>query len=219
MTRATLPAVLVAVTVLLVLWPLIERHPAPRPADDIPAAEAPAPSWGEGSGNSASGNLRPTGAPDSAPGAPIRPAIPGRGGISEAAPAAPPASAAVRAIAAGGRVTASAGARPSPTRRPAAIVTGGLEGTASWYCLPSRSACTRGYPSGRLYAAAGPAIRGALGSWRGRTVTVSTSRASVAVTLIDWCQCGERLLDLYAAVWFGLGVPLSAGLIDVTVSW
>lgn len=92
-----------------------------------------------------------------------------------------------------------------------------LEGTASWFCLRGRSVCTRGYPSG-LYAAAGPAIRAALGDWRGRKVRVSTSRASVVVTLIDSCQCPNgRVLDLYASVWGGLGVPLSQGLVDVTV--
>lgn len=92
-----------------------------------------------------------------------------------------------------------------------------LEGKSSWYCLRGRSACTRGYPSG-LYAAAGPAIRAALGDWRGRKVRVSTSRASVVVTLIDSCRCPNgRVLDAYASVFMGLGVPLSQGLVDVRV--
>ena len=55
-------------------------------------------------------------------------------------------------------------------------------------------------------------------SWRGQRVRVSTRRASVVVTIVDTCQCpGGRVLDLFAAVWFGLGEPLGAGLIDVTI--
>ena len=67
-----------------------------------------------------------------------------------------------------------------------------------------------------MYAAAGPALRG--GNWRGRLVTVSTRRASVTVKLVDSCQCPNgRLLDMYVAAFSGLG-PLSAGLLDVTVT-
>ena len=78
-----------------------------------------------------------------------------------------------------------------------------------------------GYPASGAYAAAGPEIRRLLGpGWRGRYVTVTTGRASVTVRLIDTCQCyGSRLVDLYSSVWGGLGVPLSAGLVDIEVTW
>ncbi len=123
--------------------------------------------------------------------------------------------------------------RPVPaaaTRPPASLAgVGGhlLSGLSSWYCSPGRSACTAGFPASGLYAAAGPAVRAAIGpSWRGTVVTVTTSRASVRVRLVDWCACGGgRLLDLYASVFSGspeqpgLGVPLSAGVVDVRVSW
>lgn len=92
-----------------------------------------------------------------------------------------------------------------------------LSGSASWYCLPGRSACTTGYPSPGAYAAAGPEIRAALGNWRGRTVIVSTGRVSVRVRLIDFCACPDgRLLDLYASL-YGQLDSLSSGLLDVAV--
>jgi hypothetical protein len=98
---------------------------------------------------------------------------------------------------------------------------GHLSGTSSWYCLPGRSACTRGYGASCICAAAGPTIRAALGDWRGRTVVVSTGNVDVVVTLIDWCSCPDgRLLDLYAVAFGGLAPNgLSDGLIDVGVSW
>jgi hypothetical protein len=92
-----------------------------------------------------------------------------------------------------------------------------LRGTASWYCLPGRSACTAGYPSGGLYAAAGPALR--RGDWRGSFVTVELADGSAAVTvqLIDVCACpGGRVVDLYAGAFSRLA-PLSAGVVRVRV--
>jgi hypothetical protein len=93
--------------------------------------------------------------------------------------------------------------------------------------LPPRSAaCTVGYaadqchdPIWRCYAAAGPAIRAALGpNWRGHIVTVETGRVAVEVRLVDWCSCPDgRLLDLYASV-YGQLDSLSSGLLDVTVA-
>lgn len=118
--------------------------------------------------------------------------------------------------------------RPRPSKavaRPANLIYAGsiLDSAASWYCLPHRSACTAGFSPSGLYAAAGPAIRAALGpGWMGQRVTVCTPdcghpRASVVVRLIDFCQCpGGRLLDLYAGVYAQLG-PLSTGLLDVEV--
>lgn len=122
--------------------------------------------------------------------------------------------------------TARAMSPPSPgASRPTAAhrvtadkAVGHLSGTASWYCLPGRSACTVGYPASGPYAAAGPTIRAALGpDWRGRTVVVATGHADVVVTLVDWCSCPNgRLLDLYASV-YGQLDSLSSGLLDVTV--
>lgn len=118
---------------------------------------------------------------------------------------------------------APAKSRATPSRKPqVARKAAGrvVSGNASWYCLSGRSACTRGYGPECLCAAAGPAVRAALGDWRGRLVTVSTSRASVTLRLVDFCSCpGGRVLDLYASVMGGLGVPLSAGVVDVEVSW
>jgi hypothetical protein len=82
-------------------------------------------------------------------------------------------------------------------------------GIASWYC------CTHGYPTG-LYGAAGPALR--TGHWRGRTVQVGSGSRMVRVTLVDWCACPDRLIDLYPAAFSRLG-PLSRGLLNVKVSW
>lgn len=123
---------------------------------------------------------------------------------------------------------------PSPTvgasmpATPVPTVTGAapghsLTGTASWYCLP-RSACTRGYPATGLFAAAGPALRAALGpNWRGRVVTARANGRAVRVRLIDWCQCyagtsRERAIDLYASAFRQLA-PLSHGVIKVEVRW
>lgn len=93
-----------------------------------------------------------------------------------------------------------------------------LDGTATWYCGHG-SRCTAGYPGG-MYAAAGPALRTALGpGWRGQTVTVSSGGHSVTVQLID-CLCGNTagLIDLYADVVVALGLPLSSGVYLVRVT-
>ena len=112
--------------------------------------------------------------------------------------------------------TAEAVATPSPSavvpvRRTATIV-----GKATWYCLPGRSRCTRGYPAGGMYAAAGPSLR--VGNWRGRTVIVTAGGQSVAVRLIDTCLCRDgRVVDLYAAAFIRLA-PLGTGVLHVSVS-
>jgi len=101
-----------------------------------------------------------------------------------------------------------------------------ISGRASWYCnsddpsLPY-SVCHNAYPDGPgfdAYAAAGPALRAALGSgWRGTVVTVC-GRRCVAVKLIDWCKCTggsvgvEKLIDLYEDVYERTGG-------NVTISW
>lgn len=91
-----------------------------------------------------------------------------------------------------------------------------LVGPMSWYCWPGRSACTAGIPTDCNCAAAGPALRAALGAWRGRTVLVN----GIETALIDTCQCPDgRLLDGYAALWQTLGLDTSRGVVDVRVTW
>ncbi len=113
-------------------------------------------------------------------------------------------------------VSVSATANPRQTSPKLAVT-----GTASWYCLPGRSACTKGYAASGLFAAAGPALR--VGAWRGRMVSVCVTVGNcLSIRLVDTCQCygsGGRIIDLYASVWAALGVPLSAGLVKVTVRW
>ena len=88
-----------------------------------------------------------------------------------------------------------------------------VKGVATWYDAPSKRD-----------AAAGPALRKALGSdWRGSYVWVEANGHSVLVQLTDWCACGERngrptLLDL-DDVAFSRLAPLSVGVLDVVVSW
>lgn len=106
-----------------------------------------------------------------------------------------------------------------PTNAPAANVSPGrvLAGIASWYCLSKRSPCTVGYGPDQLVAAAGPALRAALGpGWRGTAVTVTARGVSVRVQLIDWMGNPAALLDLYAGVFRELA-PLGVGLVDVEV--
>ena len=115
---------------------------------------------------------------------------------------------------------------PSATRRPKATPrpTGGIgepvaafRGVASWFCNPPVSGCTAGYPASGMYAAAGPRLR--VGDWRGRYVEVSIGGRSVRVQLIDWCACGDHLIDLYSSVLTRLGLPLSKGVYLTEVSW
>jgi len=96
-----------------------------------------------------------------------------------------------------------------PSRRPAAVSGAVRRGEASWYC------CTRGYSSGALVAAAGPALR--VGRWRGRYVTVCASRC-VRARLVDWCGCPHRVIDLHPGVFRRLA-PMSRGVVQVRVSW
>ena len=103
------------------------------------------------------------------------------------------------------------GPPPSSRAAPAtrrASASARLSGWATWY---------RYVPGG---AAAGPALRRALGAgWRGSRVTVCAARC-VRVTLSDWCWCpkGNRIVDLDARS-FAVLAPLGAGLVAVTVTW
>lgn len=107
---------------------------------------------------------------------------------------------------------------PTPTpKAPATVYRNSISGRASWYCRAGASPCTVGYPDdGGLdaYAAAGPALRAAIGpGWRGKVILVDGLR----VKLIDWCQCyrgepHEKLLDLYYDVYARVGG-------SVTIRW
>lgn len=57
-----------------------------------------------------------------------------------------------------------------------------------------------------------------MGDWRGRTVTVTAGKASVRVMLVDCLCSGTNVIDLYGAPFAGIAA-LSAGLVDVSVSW
>ena len=67
------------------------------------------------------------------------------------------------------------------------------------------------------YAAAGPALRAAIGDWRGRIVSVN----GIRVKLVDWCSCAkgrpsEKIIDLYWDVAHALGI---SGVGPVTIRW
>jgi hypothetical protein len=107
----------------------------------------------------------------------------------------------------------------APAPKPLTSVAKGahsISGFASYYCRAGSSPCTYTHPDGPgfdAYAAAGPRLRAALGSWRGRIVIVD----GIRVKLIDWCQCyqgqsNEKLLDLYYDVYSRTGTK-------VTISW
>ena len=105
---------------------------------------------------------------------------------------------------------------PTPTPKPPRT-SHSIRGYASYYCRAGSSPCTYGYSDVagfQAYAAAGPALRAAIGSgWRGSIVYVD----GIRVKLIDWCQCykgesNEKLLDLYYDVFARTGSP-------VTVRW
>ena len=89
----------------------------------------------------------------------------------------------------------SAATLPAPRRS--------ASGHATWY---------RWHPG---EAAAGPALRRALGRWRGRVVHVN----GIPVRLTDWCQCyGSRLVDLDVRTFARIASP-SRGVVKVTVTW
>ena len=103
------------------------------------------------------------------------------------------------------------GTRPAATARPKAAtpLRHRLTGNAVWYVYR------------RGHAAAGPALRAALGPrWRGKTVTVCSGPRCVRVVLSDWCACrtGNRVVDLDRAAFAALA-PTSRGVIPVTVRW
>lgn len=61
--------------------------------------------------------------------------------------------------------------------------------------LPMRGWATWDPGQGQGHAAAGPALRAALGgdpAFRGTVVTVGKGNTTVTVVLDDWCACGDR---------------------------
>jgi hypothetical protein len=110
----------------------------------------------------------------------------------------------------------AAPATPDPTRAPGAVI---VTGRASWY----------GTGPGAGHAAAGPALRSALGKhWRGTHLTIWYGKAHVDVVIDDWCQCsyrkpGEKTIDLSDEDFgtltdFGKGPQLQRGVIRVVVT-
>lgn len=112
------------------------------------------------------------------------------------------------------RASALTQSKPARSSSPAVRLGGRLAaGVASWY----------GTGRNGLYAAAGPALRSALGPrWRGRRVAVLFNGRRVVVTLNDYCPCGERskrpdkLIDLSDEAFRRLA-PLSRGVLRVTI--
>lgn len=119
------------------------------------------------------------------------------------------------------------GAPPSPTLRPpgdgATPAPSGLASAPVDDHLSHRvGASVSGLSSWYRYtageAAAGPALRRALGrGWRGRIVTVCARRC-IRVRLTDWCACPQRLIDLDARSFAQLA-PLSRGLLRVAIGY
>lgn len=80
----------------------------------------------------------------------------------------------------------------------------------------------------KMYGAAGPALRKLIPvKWRmdPYPILVRSHRTGkqVIVYITDWCQClagggRERLIDLAPAVWRALGVDLSRGVTEVTIT-
>jgi rare lipoprotein A (peptidoglycan hydrolase) len=83
-----------------------------------------------------------------------------------------------------------------------------VRGQATWYATGP----------GRRHAAAGPALRRALGrDWRGEWVTVIARGHRITVQLTDWCRCGHgRVIDLSDEDFKRLA-PLSTGVIKVQI--
>lgn len=110
------------------------------------------------------------------------------------------------------------GAGGAPATAQATLAPHAVRGVATWYCWPGRSACPVGWRAAGLYAAAGPALRRALGRhWQGRYVAVTAGGRRVVVRLVDWCSCpGGRVIDLFAVAFRRLA-PTSRGIVAVVV--
>lgn len=125
--------------------------------------------------------------------------------------------------------------KPKPRPKPAPPVPkpnliGSIRGTSTWYCLPSwPSKCMKVHPNPRgMFAAAGPALRWALGShWRNHLVKVTNlaNGRAVWVRLADWCLCtgkAKPIIDLYSgpfAMLSGRSFSSPGGGLEVKISW
>jgi hypothetical protein len=94
-------------------------------------------------------------------------------------------------------------------------------GDATWYCRAGSSRCHYLYPDRPghdPFAAAGPALRRALGpNWRGKLVRVSYAGRTTYVKLVDACGRGcSVVIDLYADAFARLA-PTGLGRIPVVV--
>jgi hypothetical protein len=114
-----------------------------------------------------------------------------------------------------------------------------VDGVASWYGNPRRYGepaiawYTRKSQWGEpitFYAAAGPELRKLLGDsnpYHEHYPVIVTNRktgASIRAIVVDWCGCssgkrGEKLIDLSPAAFKALGVPLSRGIVAVSVTY
>ena len=80
-----------------------------------------------------------------------------------------------------------------------------------------------------FYGAAGPALREIMKhEWRNSyriIITAQKTQRSVIVNVVDYCEClggdknarNDRLIDLAPAVWAALDVPLSIGVMQVSI--
>ncbi len=131
-------------------------------------------------------------------------------------------------------------AHPKPVPVIAAQTNGTVRGIATYYCNADNpdlkaSICMARHPDTNAYdayAAAGPALRRAIGGgdqgscrpgphcWRNHKVTVCSSgkpHGCLVVTLADWCACGsDHVIDLYGDPFV---VMLANGGNPVTITW
>lgn len=101
-----------------------------------------------------------------------------------------------------------------------------LTGIATWYDAERHGMSSWYTRKGiEFYGAAGPELRALvshryLGRYRVLVTAKQTGRA-VLVWVVDWCSCHgagrERLIDLAPSVWTALDMPLSRGIMSVTV--
>jgi rare lipoprotein A (peptidoglycan hydrolase) len=104
-----------------------------------------------------------------------------------------------------------------------------LRGIATWYDA-NRNGTSAWYTRAgiKMYGAAGPALRKLINvKWRMEPYPVllrsQRTGKQVIVYIVDWCQClagggRERLIDLAPAVWRAIGVDLSRGVTEVTIT-
>jgi len=104
-----------------------------------------------------------------------------------------------------------------------------LRGIATWYDATRNGQSSWYTRAGiKFYGAAGPALRKLIPvKWRMKPapVLIRSQRTGkqVIVWIVDWCEClagggRERLIDLAPAVWHALGIDLSRGVTEVTIT-